>query len=307
MNKKLVSIVLPTYKGCDVLERAVNSVLTQTYSLIELIVVDDNSPESEERKATEVIMSKYETNDKVKYIRHEKNKNGAAARNTGIKNSYGEYIAFLDDDDWFLPKKIEEQVKYLELHKEFDACYCLAQRDRKPIKTVPYVGDVSKELLLLKSRMFTPSLCFRKVALTTINGFDESFRRHQDYELLLRFFQAGLKMGCVEKVLLELGTGAANNNPDGDKYLHMKNNFLKSFESSFDLIDKSEPGFKKKTYALHYGLVFEQFIVEYHFGKAFKLATKYFFYSPFNFLRPMYYRIIGFTGRRIKRLFNSAN
>ena len=307
MTEELVSVVVPTYKGSDVITRAVNSVLEQTYPHIEIIVVDDNAPESPERKATEMVMQQYDGNESIVYLKHEVNKNGAAARNTGIKYSHGEYIAFLDDDDWFLPKKIEEQVKYLELHKEFDACYCLAQRDGKPIKTVPYAGDVSKQLLLLKSRMFTPSLCFRKVALTTINGFDESFRRHQDYELLLRFFQAGLKMGCVEKVLLELGTGAANNNPDGDKYLHVKNNFLKSFESSIDLIDKSEPGFKKKTYALHYGLVFEQFIVEYHFGKAFKLATKYFFYSPFTFLRPMYYRIIGFTGRRIKRLFKSAN
>lgn len=304
MIRKLVSVVLPTYKGSDVLERAVNSVLAQTYPQIEIIVVDDNSPESEERKATEVIMSQYETNDKIKYIKHEKNKNGAAARNTGIKNSYGEYIAFLDDDDWFLPKKIEEQVKYLEVHKEYGACYCFAQREGKPIETVPYTGDVSKELLLLKSHMYTPSLCFRRGSLMAINGFDETFRRHQDYELLLRFFQAGFKMGCVEDVLLELGTGGANNFPKADRSLELKNNFLKSFGPSIDLIDKSEPGFKKKTYALHYGTVFVQFVTEHQFHNAFELASKYFFYSPSIFMLPMYCKIIGYTGRRIRRFFN---
>jgi len=307
MNENLVSVILPTYKGSDVLARAVNSVLAQTYPQIEIIVVDDNSPESEERRATEVLMSQYESNDKITYVKHDKNKNGAAARNTGIKNARGKYIAFLDDDDWFLPSKIEEQVKYLEQHSDFDACYCLAQRDGKPIETVSYTGDVSKELLLLKSHMFTPSLCFRKEALTAINGFDESFRRHQDYELLLRFFQAGYKMGCVEKVLVELGTGGANNFPDADKSLELKNNFLKSFESSIDLIDKSEPGFKKKTYALHYGTVFVLYVTQHQFRKALNLASKYLFYSPGVFLLPMYHKVTGYTGRRIKRLFKSQN
>lgn len=303
MKSELVSIVLPTYKGSDVLERAINSVLLQTYPQIEIIVVDDNSPESEERKATEIVMSQYETSDNIAYIKHEKNKNGAAARNTGIKSSHGEYIAFLDDDDWFLSRKIEEQVKYLDQHKEFDACYCLSQFDGKPIETVPYIGDVSKELLLLKSNMQTSCLVFRKGALTAINGFDESFRRHQDYELLLRFFQAGFKIGCVEKVLVARGIGAANNLPNADRFLDLKVFFLKSFEPTIALLDKAEPGFKKKTYALHYGTVFVQFVTEQQLGKALKLASKYFFYSPKYFMSPMCFKIKGFVNRRVNRLF----
>jgi len=302
MTEELVSVVVPTYKGSDVITRAVNSVLEQTYPHIEIIVVDDNAPESPERKATEVVMQQYDGNESIVYLKHEVNKNGAAARNTGIKYSHGEYIAFLDDDDWFLPEKTEQQVDYLQHHPEYAACYCLAQRDGKPIETTPYTGDVSKELLMLKSHMFTPSLCFRKEALLSINGFDESFRRHQDYELLLRFFQAGYKMGCVEKVLLELGTGAWNNFPSADKQLELKNNFLKLFTSAINQIDNSEPGFRRKVFALHYGTVYVLYMTSHQFGKATKLASKYFFYSPYNFMLPMYHKVTSCLNIRFKRI-----
>ena len=306
MTEKLVSVVIPTYKGSDVITRAVDSVLEQTYPNFEIIVVDDNAPNMPERIATEEVMHRYDDNKSVVYLKHETNRNGAAARNTGIHFSHGLYIAFLDDDDWFLPEKIEEQVRFLNQHEQFKACYCLAQRDGKPIQTIPYTGDVSKELLMMKSRMFTPSLCFRKEALLAINGFDESFRRHQDYELLLRFFQKGFKIGCVEKVLVELGTGAGNNNPNGDKLLGIKNNFLKSFEPFINLIDKSTPGIKKKIYALHYGKVFVQFIIEHQFRKALNLTSQYFFLSPSYFMLPMFQKVIGYLCKRIKMLFKKG-
>lgn len=303
MMDKLVSVVIPTYKGSDVITRAIDSVLKQTYQNIEVIVVDDNAPDSPERSATEVKMQRYEGNESVVYLKHEVNKNGAAARNTGINYSHGEYIAFLDDDDWFLPEKINCQVEYLQQHPEFGACYCLAQRDGKPIKTTPYMGNVSRELLMLKSRMFTPSLFFRKVVLIALNGFDESFRRHQDYELLLRYFQTGNKIGCVEKVLVELSTGAANNIPTPEKMLEIKNSFLKSFDSVITLLDQTESGFKRKTYALHYGSVFCDYIVMKEYAKAINLASKYFFYSPYNFMFTISQKIFDFSYRRFKRIF----
>lgn len=300
----MVSVVVPTYKGDEVITRAVDSVLQQTYPNIEIIVVDDNSPESPERKATEEVMHKYDNNNNVVYLKHEVNKNGAAARNTGINFSHGDFIAFLDDDDWFLPEKIKYQIEYLQQHPEFAACYCLAQREGAPIETTPYMGDVSKELLMLKSRMFTPSLCFRKEAILAINGFDESFRRHQDYELLLRFFQAGFRMGCVEIILVELGTGAGNNFPSADRQLELKDNFLKLFNDSINLLDKSEPGFRKRVYALHYGTVYVLYMTSHQFVKATKLASKYFFYSPYYFVLPMYHKVISFTSRKVKQIFN---
>ena len=96
----LVTAVITTHKRKpDVVERALKSVLKQTYDNIEVFVVDDNDPSFIERIATEEVMSQYENNPKVTYIQHEYNKNGSAARNTGWLHAKGKYITYIDDDD----------------------------------------------------------------------------------------------------------------------------------------------------------------------------------------------------------------
>ncbi|MGG6496129.1 UNVERIFIED_CONTAM: glycosyltransferase family 2 protein, partial [Bacteroidetes bacterium 56_B9] len=89
----------------------------------EVIVVDDNNPEMPARKRTELLMQQYAENAKVKYIKHEHNKNGAAARNTGIQIAKGEYIAFLDDDDEYYKNRIRICVDTLSENPEYDAVY----------------------------------------------------------------------------------------------------------------------------------------------------------------------------------------
>ena len=100
----LVTIVIPTYKRPDQLKRVIDSCLSQTYSNVEIIVVDDNYPETEYRKATEKVMHLY-NNKNIKYIKHDKNRNGSAARNTGLANATGKYITFVDDDDILYQEK----------------------------------------------------------------------------------------------------------------------------------------------------------------------------------------------------------
>src|SRR5690606_21643920 len=124
MDKPIVSVIIPTYNRPERLTRAINSVLDQTYKNIEVLVVDDNNPHTDFRKETEIVMRKYKDNDQVKYIKHPRNKNGAAARNTGIQASAGKYIAFLDDDDEFLPNRIEKLVNKMEtLEESWGVCY----------------------------------------------------------------------------------------------------------------------------------------------------------------------------------------
>lgn len=119
----MVSVIIPTYNRSDYIERAIESVLLQTYKNFELIIVDDNEKNSDARKILENKMKKYENNCKIKYIQHEKNLNGATARNTGIRNSNGKYITFLDDDDYYLPKRLEVLVDALEKNIEYTAAY----------------------------------------------------------------------------------------------------------------------------------------------------------------------------------------
>ena len=107
----LVSVVIPTYSRNESLSRAIDSVLDQTYQNYEIIVVDDNPADSDWRALTEILMDKYNNNPKVRYIKNEKNLGGAGARNEGIKAAYGEYIAFLDDDDEYFSERIEKQIE----------------------------------------------------------------------------------------------------------------------------------------------------------------------------------------------------
>lgn len=190
MNK-LVSVIIPTYGGGQFLERCVDSVLAQTYPNIEIIVVDDNGINTPHQIATSNVMKKYSSYQNVKYVCHKININGSAARNTGVKNSSGEYIALLDDDDVFYSKKIERQVKLMEsLSDEFGATYCscdIYHDGRKVGKTcASKSGNLLYECLADKIQMASTSMLIRKSAYLAIGGFDENFKRHQDLEFRAR-------------------------------------------------------------------------------------------------------------------------
>ena len=190
-----VSVIIPTYKRPDTLDRAINSVLAQTYPYVEVIVVDDNNPDTEGRRLTEEKMAPYSDNPRVKYIKHEKNKNGSAARNTGAKASNAKYLAFLDDDDEFFPEKIDAQVKRLEeLPIDYAVCYTYVvyEKENGQIRysTECREGDLFFDALTRNlSFQAGSNLFIRKDAFDSIGGFDESFRRSQDKEVVTRLLK----------------------------------------------------------------------------------------------------------------------
>ncbi len=109
MSQHLVSIVTPVYNAEKFISETIDSIQKQTYKNWELILVDDCSSDS-----SYDIISEYMKNDKrIRYIKLEKNSGAAVSRNTGIKNARGRFIAFVDSDDIWLPKKLEKQVKYM--------------------------------------------------------------------------------------------------------------------------------------------------------------------------------------------------
>lgn len=285
----LVTVIIPTYKERGGLEIAINSVLNQTYNNIEIIVVDDNGRDTAGQLRTKMKMDQYLRSNNIRYLVHEHNKNGAAARNTGIRAATGKYIAFLDDDDHFKSGKIKAQTEYLDSHTEFDCVYCRASSNGKDIATVPYQGDCSLPLLLGKTSMYTPSLLFRRDALIAIGGFDESFRRHQDYELLLKFFSHGHKIGYLPQSLLVLGSNAGENILHGDDFINLKRQFLNQFAVMIDELDRQHPGSKKNIYAHHYATVFIDCIKCHRLIKALKIAIKYAPMSPKFFFSPLIY------------------
>lgn len=194
-NKPLVSVVIPTYKRPDKLSRAIDSVLNQTYESVEVIIVDDNNPDTEARIQTEEYMTKYENNPRVRYLKHDRNKNGSAARNTGAKASKGDFVAFLDDDDEYTSTRIETMLKrFDELSPDYGVCYSryiFRMPDGKEIKSKENrEGDLFKVALMKDFNFGSGSNnLVKRTAYNAIGGYDESFKRNQDHEFMIRLLQ----------------------------------------------------------------------------------------------------------------------
>ena len=253
-----VDVIIPTYKRSNMLERAVNSVLEQTYKNIKVVVVDDNDPNTKWRKKTTEVMGKFCNDNRVKYICHEKNKNGSAARNTGLKYTSGEFVCFLDDDDFFLKEKVEKQVSYLLENDMMDACYCDYIKNGETIY-VDNKTDFSHDIFLGLPTPQTSGIMFRRSVIEGLNGFDITYYRHQDYELLLRFYD-NFSMGKIGEVLYIRERSDIDNNPNGTKLEKLKKKMLSEFSYKLRKIEKEEHGYIKKVLVYNYIDVMKSYI-----------------------------------------------
>lgn len=199
-----VSVIIPTYKRSDYLQRAVDSVLKQTYKNVEVIVIDDNDPDTEYRKMTEDNMKRYENEIKVKYIKNVRNLGGALSRNEGIKNATGEYITFLDDDDVYLPQKIENQLKFMlenDLEMSFTDVRVHNMNDNLvDYREHSYVKSWANDELLKQHIMHhltpTATYMYKKESIEKIGGFEQS-KVGQEFRLMLKSIERGLKIGYL--------------------------------------------------------------------------------------------------------------
>lgn len=178
----LVSVIIPTYNRDYILEEAILSVLKQTYSPIELIVVDDGSKDK-----TPFLVKKYP----LKYVRLPKNFGVSFARNRGILHSKGELIAFLDSDDKFLPKKIEKQVAFFIEHPECkilqtEEIWYKGKRRLNPkkyhAKAEGYFLDRAVKLCVVS----ISTVMMKREVFFELGFFDEEFPLCEDYEYWLR-------------------------------------------------------------------------------------------------------------------------
>ena len=240
MIEKLVSIIIPTYNRADKLKRAVDSALAQDYSNFEVIVVDDNNPGTEGRLTTSVTMEEYIGNPKVQYIQHPCNKNGSAARNTGYRASKGEYLAFLDDDDEYLPNKIREQVNCLENRdSSWGACYCRYIRKTNSGKLVSRSNETKEGYVSFDElcRNFWhgggTGPMIRRSVYEEVGGFDETFQRNQDYEFMLKITKR-YKLAFVDAVCYIIYVHDHKNLKV--TYDQILNNYLKTFEKEINAL-----------------------------------------------------------------------
>lgn len=281
MKEQLVSIIIPTYKNSgEKIIRAIDSVLEQQYDPIEIIVVDDNQPDSEYRILTENAMKHYSSDKRVRYLKHTCNRNGAAARNTGIRASNGIYIGFLDDDDYFLSGKLQKEIDFLNSHSEFDAVYHFAMRETGEVISTEFAeGNLSKSILLGEFHAQTSTMMFRRSALLSINGFDERFFRHQDWEMQLRFFGSGHLIGCIPELLSVYSYGMTNV-PVGKRIERIKRMFLRQFMPYIEGISKNDPTFKRRVLVRHYYEVFNSHVNNRFYLLAIWALLRYYCLAP---------------------------
>ena len=178
-----ISVIIPTYNRKKTLARAIQSVINQSFSPFEILIIDDGSNDGTEEWVKENFQN-------IKYI-YQNNHGVSSARNIGIENAYGDWVAFLDSDDEWLPNKLYEQVKAIESNPEMKFFHTNEIWIRNGVrvnqmkKHKKYGGYIFEKCLDI-CRVSPSSVLIQKEVFDNIGVFDESLRVCEDYDLWLR-------------------------------------------------------------------------------------------------------------------------
>ncbi|WP_345242030.1 glycosyltransferase family 2 protein [Pontibacillus salipaludis] len=247
----LISVIIPCYNSEKWIRSTLKSVVDQTFSNLEIIVVDDGSKDN---TRLEIERSKYE----VKYY-YQQNKGPAAARNLGIEKSTGEYVAFLDSDDLWENNKIEEQLKII-LEKDYQIDLVLSN-----VSLINEKGDylytnynnvpegkkeLVRDLFLGKIAMNTPTIFVKKKVLEEIGGFNEGLPLREDHFLLMEIANKyniyHIKTPLVKRRITDTSMSVSVN---VDRVLELNTPFVKKSLSKFPFLDSYESTVLSKLYA----------------------------------------------------------
>ncbi len=258
-----VSVIIPTCNRPELLSRAIQSVLDQTYQDFEIIVVDDGDVKSAEDvvrrlKSEEVrppditqfgeVGPRLDISERIKYIKHEQRKGGAAARNTGIKAAKGEFIAFLDDDDEWLPEKLKIQMKEFE-NTPRDVGFCFSAvkniyKDKEETSKVPEGANDYHELALRRLKGFlTVTLVIKKYVFDEVGAFDENLPSHQEPDLMIRVSKKFKGLG-INKALVRVSMSCS--------YEHVGGSIKRRIAGREIILSKYFDEFKKRPEVLAY-------------------------------------------------------
>jgi len=236
MNNELVTVIIPTYNRAKLINRAINSVLNQTYNNIELIIIDDASEDNTE----EIVKSI--NDDRITYIKLEVNKGACNARNIGIKEAKGKYITFQDSDDEYHKDKIEKQLNNL-INNNSDLDFCKIEiinndkhfvfpneKQRKSISNNKILDELCNGNFISTQAIFVKTDCIKKYL------FDPEMPRLQDYDLVLRMVPK-IKISYTDEILVDLytQTDSISNSPE-----KLKNSIVLFLKKQYDLNDQQK-------------------------------------------------------------------
>ena len=264
-----VSIIMSTYNRANLLPRAIESVLNQTYKNFEFIIVDDASPDN-----TEEVVRQYQKKDgRIIYLKNQSNSKIQITLNNGLRAAKGKYIARIDDDDeWIDPQKLEKQLAFFKKHPD---CVLVGigvivvdEEDEELFRyLLPETDEKIRKKIFYKNCFIHSGVVFKKDAAMKFNGYDESEKvRHiEDYNLWL-------KLGTVGKL--------ANLPIYGVKFTLRSGNIssknkVEQFKKDINLIKKFRPYYPN------------------YFGALIRSYLRLIFYGVFNFL-PLKSKILKF-------------
>lgn len=284
-TQPLVSVIIPTYNYGRFVGDAVESALTQTYRPIEIILVDDGSTDDTGTRA-----QKYQ--GRIRYIPQE-NQGLSAARNTGIKEAKGEYIAILDSDDIWLPDKLKKQMDEFSRDKSLGLVSCgeLLMDDQEKVtreniyKDYPNRDEFLKKLMIRNIVSGGSAAVIKKECFNRVGLFDATLRSAEDWDMWLRIGQH-FNVKVLQECLVKVRIGSTN--------MSSIKNAERMLEYEIKTLDKHwerNPSFKNKPFLRSEALSYRYFCAAWAYWKARETqkATQYifksFFYYPINFLK----------------------
>ncbi|MGA1410273.1 MAG: glycosyltransferase family 2 protein [Prochlorotrichaceae cyanobacterium] len=231
----LISIIVPTYNSERFIVQTINSALGQTFTDFELIVVDDCSHDNT------VSMVQHIEDSRIRYFSHDVNVGIAANRNRGLAKMTGQYVAFLDHDDLWLPDKLMMQLEALEQHPQASVAYSWVHRIDEEGHLIRqhahphYTGNIYKKLLINNFLVTASNPLIRISCLENIGGFDNSIYGADDWDLFLRLaekYEFILLKNCHIQYRIVAGSGISN-------YRKLEQGTLKVLDKAFSHADQS--------------------------------------------------------------------
>lgn len=200
-----ISVIIPTYNRAGTILRAVESVLSQTYSELEILVIDDGSTDGTEEVLNGI------SDERLRYVKLECNQGVANARNTGVHMAVGEWIAFQDSDDCWYEDKLWRQMEYAMKCPEYDMIYSryLAKLEDgreilSPAEPLPQVMEGNMLNTLLERNVIgAPTMLIKREAFLGIGGFDVTYNSLEDWEFAIRFAK-NHQIGFVGEPLMDV-------------------------------------------------------------------------------------------------------
>ena len=186
MKKPLISVIMPVYNEEKTVKKAVESVLKQTYRKIELIIIDDASTDS----TPKIVRELAKEDDRIIMLRNSVNRGITYSLNRGLRKASGKYIARIDGDDWYHPRKLELQTTFLEERRDYGIVgtfYVLLTRDKMALKvSLPITHEEILKQLAYRNAFAHSSIMVRKDILDAVGYYDERYEYAQDYDLYFR-------------------------------------------------------------------------------------------------------------------------